>query len=168
MSIERSYHLPRTHVRFERPCKLVLFSLLLLLVCGCSSPATGPEPERDASSDGDSVEFTGSCESNEDCPESTYCREDRCYSDSLVFCDSDEKGIDQDGDGYGTGPARSSCKSECIARGESDCDRYLAPDCDDEDSSVYPGASEICDGQINDCYLRPGDPEEGEDCSDDG
>jgi hypothetical protein len=40
--------------------------------------------------------------------------------------------LDADGDGYGQG----------------DC---LAPDCDDGDEHVYPGAPQVCDGVNNDC-----------------
>ncbi len=54
--------------------------------------------------------------------------------------------FDGDGDGYGD-----------IDRGVAECDRpstgYVgnAEDCDDEDSSVHPEATEVCDGRDNDC-----------------
>ncbi|MBX3245640.1 MAG: lamin tail domain-containing protein [Myxococcales bacterium] len=40
--------------------------------------------------------------------------------------------VDEDGDGYGEGCA-------------------LGPDCDDDDATVNPGATEVCDGRDNDC-----------------
>ena len=50
--------------------------------------------------------------------------------------------LDSDGDGFYT-----------------DCDLYVpfqpGPDCDDQQSAVYPGAPEVCDGLDNQC---PGDP----------
>lgn len=51
---------------------------------------------------------------------------------------------DSDGDGYGD-PAIpiESCSSEGLVSNDSDCD--------DKDSSIYPGASELCDGVDNDC-----------------
>ena len=31
-------------------------------------------------------------------------------------------------------------------------------DCDDNDATVYPSASELCDGQLNDCDSSSGSP----------
>lgn len=45
---------------------------------------------------------------------------------------------DADGDGYGVGPDRSACT-------------YTEEDCNDSETSVNPGATEICDGIDNDC-----------------
>jgi hypothetical protein len=45
--------------------------------------------------------------------------------------------VDSDGDGYGV-------------NGNADC-LNAGVDCDDTDGTVYPGATELCDGQDNDC-----------------
>jgi hypothetical protein len=54
--------------------------------------------------------------------------------------------VDHDNDGYG-------------APGDASCPQGAATDCDDLDSSVHPGAPELCDGRDNDCSGSPG-PEE--------
>ncbi|MBN1337448.1 MAG: putative metal-binding motif-containing protein [Deltaproteobacteria bacterium] len=66
---------------------------------------------------------------------------------------------DADGDGYGD-PADSV--TDCWAP-----DGYVddATDCDDDESTVYPGAEEICDGLDNDCDGE-GDPDSCLLCSD--
>ena len=46
--------------------------------------------------------------------------------------------VDADGDGFGVS-------------GTESCEGGTEIDCDDLDSSVYPGASELCDGRDNDC-----------------
>jgi hypothetical protein len=52
---------------------------------------------------------------------------------------------DSDGDGYG------STSSSTTACDQPSGYAASADDCDDGDSSVYPGASEVCDGLDNDC-----------------
>ncbi len=53
--------------------------------------------------------------------------------------------LDADGDGYGT--ADGSTEECSVPPGYS----LVADDCDDNDETVYPGASETCDGKDNDC-----------------
>ena len=85
---------------------------------------------------------TVACESEADCDEDYSCIEVvrtlpgqdpessfQCVPDIGTCSDC----FDADGDGYGVG---SGC---------------LGPDCDDSDSSVYPGAPELCDGIDNNC-----------------
>jgi hypothetical protein len=64
--------------------------------------------------------------------------------------------LDADGDGYGDETASTaSCETP---------EGYVEPgdaDCDDTDSTVNPGASEVCDGVDNDCdgYVDDADPD---------
>jgi len=53
--------------------------------------------------------------------------------------------LDGDGDGYGL---VSASIQQCTLK-----DGYVASssDCNDDDSTVYPGATELCDGQYNNC-----------------
>jgi hypothetical protein len=86
------------------------------------------------------------CESNADCLDDYECGETTGYCKLIVTdeeappCDASENGIDQDGDGYGAGPERENCEFE-------------AEDCNDNDIDVFPGAPELCDGQVNDCSM---------------
>lgn len=52
---------------------------------------------------------------------------------------------DDDGDGFGDG---SSSEELCDQPPGSTLD---STDCNDGEATVYPGASELCDGQLNDC-----------------
>ena len=53
--------------------------------------------------------------------------------------------LDDDGDGYGD---PNTTVSDCDQPSDYVSD---ATDCDDTDDTVYPGATELCDGQDNDC-----------------
>ncbi len=53
---------------------------------------------------------------------------------------------DRDGDGYGSNTTTYTCSTMPPAGYVSD-----TGDCDDYDSSIHPGATEVCDGDDNDC-----------------
>ncbi|MCB9679608.1 MAG: hypothetical protein H6737_31165 [Alphaproteobacteria bacterium] len=53
---------------------------------------------------------------------------------------------DDDGDGFGAGP---STGNDCQAPNPGDVANHA--DCDDSDSGIRPGASEVCDGVDQDC-----------------
>jgi len=55
--------------------------------------------------------------------------------------------LDDDGDSYGTTTTVASADLDCEDSGES----ALDSDCDDAETSTYPGADEYCDGHDDDC-----------------
>ncbi len=89
----------------------------------------------------------------------------QCVCDLSTDADSDGIGdacdecTDTDGDGYGNPDiAANTCPPDnCPSvynpdQTDNDGDGFgAACDCDDADTTVYPGAPELCDGQINDC-----------------
>ena len=91
--------------------------------------------------DGDPAQFPGA-------EESCNGEDDDC--DGLV----DEEGAlgctiyfrDDDGDSFG-----QSADSTCLCAAIVPYDAVVDGDCNDADSSVFPGAAEICDGQDSDC-----------------
>ncbi len=54
-----------------------------------------------------------------------------------------DDGFDADGDGYTT------CGTKILAGGK--CQTGVVPDCNDNDATIHPGATEVCDGKDNDC-----------------
>ena len=100
-----------------------------------------------------------------DCDDSkSFCTTDCTDADSDGYCvphDCDDSKpncttdcTDTDSDGYcvthDCDETTSSCTADCTD-GDSDGLRACDGDCDDADSSVYPGASQVCDGVNNDC-----------------
>lgn len=59
--------------------------------------------------------------------------------------------LDADDDGYPDPSLATACLCESNASYGAD---FEEPDCDDSDSSVHPGAEEICDGRDNNCDGR--------------
>ena len=56
---------------------------------------------------------------------------------------------DNDNDGYIDLLVDGTCtQTSCVPAG---CQETQGDDCDDNDNSIYPGATEICDGKDNDC-----------------
>ena len=65
-----------------------------------------------------------------------------CSGTDAVLCFEDG-----DGDGYGGSDTLVSLDGDCTDAGEA----LLGADCDDEDATLNPGASEVCDGVDQDC-----------------
>ncbi len=59
--------------------------------------------------------------------------------------------IDGDGDGFGAGELTSTCSDEPPTDEHVSADDGAEEDCDDTESTVYPGATEVCDGVDQDC-----------------
>ena len=59
--------------------------------------------------------------------------------------------VDGDADTYGAGTVTTTCGDEPPTTDHVSADLPAEEDCDDEDASVNPGATEICDGVDQDC-----------------
>ena len=109
------------------------------------------------------------CETNDDCTAEGfrcggdgYCTDK--FDESAPPCDNTANGIDQDGDGFGTGSDRSDCVTRCEEEGDDNCQQRSEPDCDDTDAQVFPFAAEVCDGKLNNCNLGAEDEAEAFSC----
>ncbi len=116
--------------------------LLLLLLSGC-------EVEPDADADGDGFVESEDCDDDD---ASVYpgaaeiCDSVDNDCDGTVDEDLDEVWyVDEDGDGYGY---QYRYQNRCTQPSGYVLD---STDCDDEDASANPGATETCDGVDNDC-----------------
>ncbi|MFT4623076.1 MAG: hypothetical protein ACI8PZ_001732 [Myxococcota bacterium] len=130
--------------------RALLLPLPLLFLAACESPAPKPGPV-DADADG----FTSDLDCDDD-DDSAYPNNRESCGDGIDNdCDGEiDEGdawdavqwhVDADGDGHGVpGATLAGCTAPA---------GYVAPsdDCDDSDSTVFPGAPEICDGLDNDC-----------------
>ena len=133
----------------------------------------------DAATDGPRPDVAGACRTNADCDDGIACTTESCRDGVCsripdpFLCDFDENCIPGVGCVRGT-PCTSDSMCEdmnACTTGEfcdkfegvclfeptdADFDRHPAPscggnDCDDTRASVYPGATERCDGLDNDC-----------------
>ncbi len=117
----------------------------------CSAPSGYTTNATDCD-DGDAAVYPGASE---------IC--DGVDNDCDGLTDDDDSGVtgtstwyrDNDGDGYGD-VTRSTSACSAPSGYISDYD-----DCDDYDSGIHPGASEVCDGDDNDCDGLTDDDDSG-------
>jgi hypothetical protein len=99
--------------------------------------------------DEDGADFAADCDDED--PDRYPGAEDIPDDGTDQDCDGVDSTVcftDADGDGYGVDTTVVSDSGDCDPQdGHAD----VQGDCADADASVYPGASELCDGQLNDC-----------------
>ena len=158
-------------MRTTRP----FFLLAALSLGGCVIDS------KDGSDSGDSADFSDSGDSgdtdNVDADADGYTTADDCNdADASINpgateicdgvdnnCDGEtDEGLltpvyaDLDGDGFGAGAAVGGvCDASSLPEGQV----LDSTDCDDSDSSVNPGATELCDGLDNDCDAATSEPD---------
>ena len=114
---------------------------------GIGGTTTVLSPDGDCSGAGESSTF-GDCDDSDPmvyagAPEVADDGIDQdCSGDDTVTCF-----IDGDGDGVGSSATFLAADGDCTDPGES----TLGTDCADGNASVYPGATELCDGADQDC-----------------
>ena len=126
-------------------------SVLALAVCASCGDDDGMSPDSGVDMDS-SVE----CESNSDCDDGQFCNgSELCESGECVAgdlpCRANET-CDDDAD--------ECVADECAEDGDADGDGELSiacggSDCDDEDPTRYPGATEVCDAEHRDEDCNP-------------
>ncbi len=137
----------------------------------CPSTSNSSQSDVDADGEGDACDSCTDVDGDgygDTSYSATTCTEDCDDSDNSIYPGADEycDGVDNDcnndideddavdvstwyadddGDGYGNA---SDDDIDCLQPSGFVSDDS---DCDDSDASIYPSASELCDGQINDC-----------------
>lgn len=97
------------------------------------------------------------CTDNSDCTSGFICTNSFCSEEGPQTVDC----VDVDGDGYGVGEDRTSCR-RCESFGQ--CDE----DCDDTNALIHPGAGEPCNGVDDNCNMDIDEPtpcEDAQDCA---
>ena len=98
----------------------------------------------DTDDDGDGVCTPADCDDTE---AGTYPGATELCNGVDEDCDTEiDEGFDADGDGFFDGAV-----ADCVAA-------YEQVDCDDADANEFPGATEVCDGEDNDCDGTPDSP----------
>jgi len=126
-----------------------LSAALVLLATLSACGGTGPAPstgDPDIDADGDGYPETTDCDDtnadvNPYADEVCNGIDDNC--DDVIDPVKVSVYADDDGDGYGTGAVIERCDGAGFATNDTDCD--------DNNSAVYPGAVELCDGIDNNC-----------------
>jgi len=121
---------------------------------------------KDSDGDGYGDDGTGPWDTGSDCDDgtlSTYPGAPETCDSVDSDCDGDENDRDSfgcdifyrdfDDDGFG-----DASRSRCYCEGTGDYTSADATDCDDGNSSTFPGAPETCDGTDSDCDLTDNDP----------
>ncbi len=88
---------------------------------------------------GDPKVYTSAC----DMPSGYVDNDDDCYDGDANYTIYEYKYYDGDYDGYGDWEGWT-CENSAVWV-------YVAGDCDGSSSAIYPGATEVCDGDDNDC-----------------
>ncbi|MHA1741943.1 MAG: MopE-related protein [Candidatus Thorarchaeota archaeon] len=148
------------------PLDGTIYSGALEICDGIDNNCNGKVDEGYPDSDGDmEADCTDNDDDNDGDPDITDCNplDAEIHHGAEEVCDGydndcdglvDESGAvgceifykDKDDDGYGM-----ANKWKCLCEPEGDYTATQAGDCDDSSWSVHPGATEVCDGQDNDC-----------------
>ncbi|NOY90804.1 MAG: hypothetical protein GXP55_06290 [Deltaproteobacteria bacterium] len=138
--------------------------LLGLALAACGGGGGGDSDAGDADvadseiADGDTEDADAGCSLDEDCDDGLYCNgPERCAPDDPT---ADTRGCapapDACLEGQTCDEDTDLCLTECDVSGDADGDGHDSidcggDDCDDADASRFPGATEVCDLDDEDC-----------------